>query len=91
MYGKGVPLPEWHPLRNPGRVENMAIRRETAFRPYRYLMGCGHYSLPDRTVCERGCLESPMWLSPLIRHPEWDPILKRAFRKDHELERRLNP
>jgi len=55
------------------------------------LMGCGHRSLPGRTVCERGCLQSPNWTPPVIRHPEWDPVLKRAYRKDRELERRLNP
>jgi hypothetical protein len=90
MYGKGVPLPEWHPIQHAGRVENLAIRRESA-RPYRYLMGCGHYSLPNKTVCERGCLESPNWSVPVVRHPEWDPYLKRAYRTDRALERRLNP
>ena len=87
MYGPRVPLPEWNPFRHAGRVENFAIRREGR----RFLMGCGHYSLPSKTVCERGCLRSPNWTPPLIRHPEWDPVLKRAYRKDHELERRLNP
>jgi len=87
MYGKGVPLPEWHPIQHAGRVENFAIRREGR----RYLMGCGHRSLLGRTVCERGCLQSPNWTPSVIRHPEWDPVLKRAYRKDRELERRLNP
>ena len=27
----------------------------------RYLMACGHESLPNRAVCERGCLTAPEW------------------------------
>ena len=26
-----------------------------------YLMACGHRSLPNRAVCERGCLTAPAW------------------------------
>ena len=87
MWGRGVGCREWYAFQDAGRVENFAIRREGR----RYLMGCGHYSFPGKTVCERGCLQSPNWTVPLIPHPEWDPVLKRAYRKDHELERRLRP
>ena len=27
----------------------------------KYLMACGHESLPNRAVCERGCLTAPEW------------------------------
>jgi len=83
---------EWHPFKHSGRVENLAVK-VLPERPlaggYYYLMGCGHRSVPNRTVCERGCMESPNWSVPVIRHPEWDPYLKRAFRADPTLPRRL--
>ena len=90
MLGPEQSLHSWHPLRDVGRVENLAIRTLRQ-RPYVYLMGCGHPSLPNRTVCERGCLESPNWAIPPIRHPEWDPYVTRAYRgKDgKELAKRM--
>lgn len=86
MLQPGQVLPEWHPIRHAGRIENVAVR---ALPDGRYEMGCGHLSLPNMTVCERGCRESPNWSLPVIRHPEWDPYLKRAFRKDSSLPKVL--
>ena len=83
----------WDPFKDAGRVENFAFT-DGAFRPtgivhgfapkarkpLYYLMGCGHRSLPGKTVCERGCIESPNWSLPVVRHPELDPFVKRALR-----------
>lgn len=30
-------------------------------RCIRYLMACGHMSLPNHAICERGCLQAPAW------------------------------
>ena len=35
-----------------------------------YLMACGHRSLPNRAVCERGCLTAPAWGSAFRGTPE---------------------
>jgi len=81
----------WHPLRDVGRVENFALKAQPTIKGLRYVMACGHSSFIGKTVCERGCLTAPNWNIEPVRHPEWDPVLKRAYRKDHELERRLHP
>ena len=77
---------EWHPIRHAGRIENLAVK---VLPSNRYLMGCGHRSLSGMTVCERGCLTCPNWSMPVVRHPEWDPYLKRGMRKDPGLGKRL--
>jgi hypothetical protein len=85
MLTRTPPTP--HPLRmGPGRIENVAL---WSLSDGRYMMGCGHESVPNLTVCSHGCIESPNWSIPVIRHPEWDPYLKRAYRKDKALAKRL--
>jgi hypothetical protein len=42
----------------PGLARTPAERRLHALR---YLMACGHTSLPNRVVCERGCLVAPAY------------------------------
>lgn len=81
-----APLHSWHPIRDAGRIENVAL---WTLPGGRYMMGCGHQSVPNLTVCERGCLQSPNWSIPVIRHPEWDPYLKRAYRKNPELAKKM--
>lgn len=60
----------WHPLRDVqrgGRPENYALSSSgyDAKGGLRYLMACGHRSVPRLTVCERGCLTAPAWQQPL--------------------------
>ena len=38
--------------------------------PLFYLMACGHRSLPNATVCERGCLIAPSWRKRFYGHEE---------------------
>ncbi|HLB68444.1 MAG TPA: hypothetical protein VJN63_08280 [Thermoplasmata archaeon] len=84
---------EWSPLKHPGRVDNFAIGKPSrdARGQMRYMMGCGHKSLPGKTVCERGCLQSPNWNIGPVRHPEWDPLIRRAWRKDKSLIKLFKP
>ena len=62
----------WHPLRDVqrgGRPENYALSVWSGppGQPLRYLMACGHPSLPRLTLCERGCRTAPAWRQPLRR------------------------
>ena len=60
----------WNPLRDiqkGGRPENYALSSEgyDAKGGLRYMMACGHRSLPGITICERGCKTAPAWTQPL--------------------------
>ena len=77
----------WHPLRDVqrgGRPENYALSSDgyDAKGGLRYLMACGHRSVPRLTVCERGCLSAPAWEQPLRRNRTLQALS--AFSERHD-------
>ena len=74
----------WHPLQTPDRVENYALSTERPTGgPLRYLMACGHRSVPGHAFCERGCQEAPLYRQPYVFHREWGGIAR--FVERHRL------
>ena len=77
----------WHPGRDVqrgGRPENYALSHlgYDAKGGLRYLMACGHRSVPRLTVCERGCLTAPAWQQPLKRNTTLQALSDFASRYD---------
>jgi len=77
----------WHPLRDiqsRGRPENYALASHgyDAKGGLRYLMACGHRSLPRLTICERGCRTAPAWRQPLRRNERLQALVNFTERYD---------
>ena len=81
----------WHPLRDVqrgGRPENYALSVWSGppGQPLRYLMACGHPSVPRLTMCERGCRTAPAWEQPLTRSRALESLTKFSLRYNPEKE-----
>lgn len=72
----------WHPLRDVGRSPNYALSLlgQDADGHLRYLMACGHQSVPSHAICERGCPEAPNYRQPYVHHEDWRLAAKRMDR-----------
>ncbi len=73
----------WHPLRDQGRSGNYALHT-LGYDPkghVRYLMACGHISVPGHSRCERGCDTAPNYHAPYVYHDDWDVRIKHATKK----------
>ena len=77
LFPADLPRVSWHPAMP--RVENFALYTsrhggmpstgpqgpaERRAHVVRYLMACGHESLPNRAVFSRGCLRAPAYGAP---------------------------
>ena len=76
----------WNPLVDVGRGSNVALTSlgYDAKGGLRYLMGCGHRSIPRLTVCERGCKTCPNWKQPLTLNTRLQALERFSRRHDPE-------
>ncbi len=68
----------WHPLRDKGRSGNYALHTQgpDCKGQIRYLMACGHQSVPGHSRCERGCMDAPDYRTPYVYHEDWDRLIR---------------
>ncbi len=65
-----------------GRSENYALSvlGLDAKGQVRYLMACGHQSIPGHARCERACRTAPNYRQPYVLHEDWRAAAKRMER-----------